>query len=39
MNFSHMPELHWGFGYPFAIGSMGIVCASSYVIFKRRDWL
>ncbi|MFJ9558974.1 magnesium and cobalt transport protein CorA [Streptomyces fuscichromogenes] len=39
MNFSHMPELHWGFGYPFAIGLMGIVCASLYVIFKRRDWL
>ncbi|MER5429519.1 magnesium and cobalt transport protein CorA [Streptomyces sp. NPDC002588] len=39
MNFSHMPELHWGFGYPFAIGLMGVVCASLYVIFKRRDWL
>ncbi|WP_234384522.1 magnesium and cobalt transport protein CorA [Streptomyces sp. MMG1121] len=39
MNFSHMPELHWGFGYPFAIGLMGIVCAGLYLIFKRRDWL
>lgn len=39
MNFTHMPELHWGFGYPFAIGLMGIVCVSLYLIFKRRDWL
>ncbi|MFE2099590.1 MULTISPECIES: magnesium and cobalt transport protein CorA [unclassified Streptomyces] len=39
MNFSRMPELHWAFGYPFAIGLMGVVCVSLYVIFKRRDWL
>ncbi|WP_432072520.1 magnesium and cobalt transport protein CorA [Streptomyces wuyuanensis] len=39
MNFQNMPELHWGFGYPFAITLMGVVCASLYVIFKRRDWL
>jgi magnesium transporter len=39
MNFEHMPELGWSFGYPFAIGLMGVVCVSLYVIFKRRDWL
>ncbi|MDX2600066.1 magnesium and cobalt transport protein CorA [Streptomyces caniscabiei] len=39
MNFKHMPELSWSFGYPFAIGLMGVVCAGLYVIFKRRDWL
>ncbi|WP_329440222.1 magnesium and cobalt transport protein CorA [Streptomyces canus] len=39
MNFEHMPELHWGFGYPFAILLMAAVCISLYVIFKRRDWL
>ncbi|WP_055615298.1 magnesium and cobalt transport protein CorA [Streptomyces phaeochromogenes] len=39
MNFDDMPELGWTFGYPFAIGLMGVVCASLYVIFKRRDWL
>ncbi|GAA3788224.1 magnesium and cobalt transport protein CorA [Streptomyces chiangmaiensis] len=39
MNFQHMPELHWGFGYPVAIGLMGIVCVSLYFIFKHRDWL
>lgn len=39
MNFDHMPELSWSFGYPFAIGLMGVVCVSLYVIFKHRDWL
>ncbi|WP_328504848.1 magnesium and cobalt transport protein CorA [Streptomyces sp. NBC_00457] len=39
MNFDHMPELHWVFGYPFAIALMAAVCTSLYVIFKRRDWL
>ncbi|MBC7274512.1 MAG: magnesium and cobalt transport protein CorA [Streptomyces sp.] len=39
MNFEHMPELDWSFGYPFAIGLMGLVCVSLYVVFKRRDWL
>ncbi|WP_259407645.1 magnesium and cobalt transport protein CorA [Streptomyces akebiae] len=39
MNFEHMPELGWNFGYPFAIGLMGVVCVSLYLIFKRRDWL
>ncbi|MFJ7150454.1 magnesium and cobalt transport protein CorA [Streptomyces sp. NPDC100445] len=39
MNFDHMPELHWLFGYPFAILLMAVVCTTLYVVFKRRDWL
>ncbi len=39
MNFSHMPELGWIMGYPFALALMGAVCAALYVAFKRRDWL
>ncbi|MEV5340709.1 magnesium and cobalt transport protein CorA [Streptomyces sp. NPDC052676] len=39
MNFDHMPELHWVYGYPFAILLMAVVCTSLYVVFKRRDWL
>ncbi|MXM63912.1 transporter [Streptomyces sp. HUCO-GS316] len=39
MNFEHMPELHWVFGYPLSIALMAVVCTSLYVIFKRRDWL
>ena len=39
MNFAVMPELHWTFGYPFAIGLMGAVCGTLFAIFKRRRWL
>ncbi|ANB10635.1 transporter [Streptomyces ambofaciens] len=39
MNFDHMPELSWLWGYPFALLLMGVVCGGLYVIFKRRDWL
>jgi magnesium transporter len=39
MNFTHMPELGWVFGYPFAIGLMALVCGGLYLVFKRRDWL
>ncbi|MEU0843629.1 magnesium and cobalt transport protein CorA [Streptomyces sp. NPDC005962] len=39
MNFTHMPELHWVLGYPFALLLMAVVCVSLYLIFKRRDWL
>ncbi|KXK62121.1 transporter [Micromonospora rosaria] len=39
MNFDVMPELHWRFGYPFAVALMGVVCGTLYLIFKRRNWL
>ncbi|MFI6266591.1 magnesium/cobalt transporter CorA [Micromonospora sp. NPDC051006] len=39
MNFVHMPELRWRFGYVFAVGLMALVCATLYLIFKRRGWL
>jgi magnesium transporter len=39
MNFDYMPELHWVFGYPFAVLLMVLVSVSLYVVFKRRDWL
>ncbi|MFE1173037.1 magnesium/cobalt transporter CorA [Streptomyces sp. NPDC058773] len=39
MNFDHMPELHWVFGYPVAIVLMAVVCTSLYLVFKRRRWL
>ena len=39
MNFDHMPELHWIFGYPFALMLMLAVSVSLYVVFKRRGWL
>ncbi|MEU4395805.1 magnesium/cobalt transporter CorA [Kribbella sp. NPDC023855] len=39
MNFDYMPELHWEFGYPFAVGLMAMVCGGLHLIFKRRGWL
>jgi magnesium transporter len=39
MNFLRMPELHWVFGYPFAVLLMAVVRTSLYVIFKRREWI
>jgi magnesium transporter len=39
MNFEHMPELKWAYGYPFAIGLMLVVSSTLYFIFRRRDWL
>ncbi len=39
MNFDHMPELEWRFGYPFALGLMLLVSLTLYVIFKRRHWI
>lgn len=39
MNFQHMPELEWYFGYPFALGLMAVLSFSLYRVFRRRDWL
>jgi magnesium transporter len=39
MNFSHMPELDWRFGYPFAVALMVLMGGGLYVAFKRRGWL
>lgn len=39
MNFDEMPELHWGFGYPMAIGMMIGVAVLLYVFFRRSDWM
>jgi magnesium transporter len=39
MNFEHMPELGWSFGYPFAIALMALACVVLYRLFKKREWL
>ncbi len=39
MNFDVMPELHWLFGYPFALGLMVLSAVGSYWFFKTRGWL
>ncbi|WP_222196002.1 magnesium/cobalt transporter CorA [Modestobacter italicus] len=39
MNFEHMPETRWQYGYPMALVLMFLVSAVLYVVFKRRDWI
>jgi magnesium transporter len=39
MNFRHMPELDWFFGYPIAIVMMVLAAALPYYLFKWKKWL
>jgi magnesium transporter len=39
MNFDHMPELHWLYGYPMALGLMVLSSLIVYLISKRAGWL
>jgi magnesium transporter len=39
MNFRHMPELEWTYGYPFAIVLMVAAAILPFVIFKWKKWL
>jgi len=39
MNFDHMPELHWQYGYPFALSIMAFITVVGYLWFRAKDWL
>jgi len=39
MNFDDMPELHWAFGYPFALGLMLVFAVVLFIVFKRQKWM
>ena len=39
MNFEHMPELRWTYGYPAVLGLIVAICLGLYVTFKRTKWL
>jgi magnesium transporter len=39
MNFQHMPELSWRFGYPLSLGVMGLASLTLYLVFKKKEWL
>ena len=38
MNFAHMPELAWRFGYAWALGLMALIGGGLYLMFRRIDW-
>jgi magnesium transporter len=39
MNFDHMPELGWSFGYPAALVLMAVICGTLYWRFRKSGWL
>jgi magnesium transporter len=39
MNFEHMPELKWQYGYPAALGAIALTCTLLYRQFRRAGWL
>jgi len=39
MNFTHMPELEWAYGYPFALALMVGVALGLFAWFKKSGWL
>jgi magnesium transporter len=39
MNFEHMPELDWVFGYPLALGLIVLSAVVPYLMARRSGWL
>jgi magnesium transporter len=38
MNFKHMPELEWAWGYPVALLFMALIAGAMLAVFKRKGW-
>jgi magnesium transporter len=39
MNFDHMPELHWKYGYPLVLSVTVAMCVGIHRVLKRNGWL
>ena len=39
MNFEHMPELKWAYGYFLVLAVIAVICSTLYWRFRRNDWL
>ncbi len=39
MNFDHIPELRWEYGYAFALVLMALVSMGLFTAFRRRRWI
>ena len=39
MNFNHMPELTWRYGYPMVIGLMSTIAVGLIFWFRHKGWL
>ncbi|MBW7936764.1 MAG: magnesium and cobalt transport protein CorA, partial [Flavobacteriales bacterium] len=39
MNFRHIPELEWRYGYFIILGGMGLLSLILLLFFRRKRWL
>jgi len=39
MNFQHMPELGWTYGYPTVVGLMAVIDTYLFIRFRKAGWL
>ncbi len=39
MNFEHMPELGWQYGYPLVVAGMLALCSYIFYRFKKSGWI
>jgi magnesium transporter len=39
MNFQHMPELRWNWGYPLVLAAMAGIAGWMLWAFRKRGWL
>jgi len=39
MNFRHMPELGWHFGYLFELSTIAVAMLVIIAMFRRKHWL
>ena len=39
MNFEHMPELKWRYGYFIVIATIAAICSALYWRFHRNGWV
>ena len=39
MNFDHMPELHYIWGYPITIGAMALITLVMLIAFRKKKWI
>ena len=39
MNFEHMPELEWRYGYPLVLAVIVASCLTLFRVFRRNQWL
>jgi magnesium transporter len=39
MNFAHMPELHWQYGYEYGLGIILVTAIAPLFWFRKKGWL